>query len=104
MIGTNYLEKDTTDLNNEPETVENLLEPYSDSVSESVHDTMIDKALYDDQQDDEYARELDESFDQITSLDIIDRIEQSLMDQLQQETVYEVKYEACCFILCSFIS
>lgn len=42
-----------------------------------------------DQHDDEYAQELEESLDQITSLDIIDRIEQSLMDQLQKEDPFE---------------
>ncbi|KFM81203.1 LIM and calponin domains-containing protein 1, partial [Stegodyphus mimosarum] len=36
-------------------------------------------------EDDEYCRELDESIDQITSLDVIDEIEQRLMHQLEQE-------------------
>ncbi|GIX69937.1 uncharacterized protein CEXT_462871 [Caerostris extrusa] len=38
-----------------------------------------------DDQDDEYCRELDESIDQITSLDVIDEIEQRLMHQLEQQ-------------------
>ncbi|XP_055926594.1 uncharacterized protein LOC129958281 [Argiope bruennichi] len=36
-------------------------------------------------QDDEYCRELDESIDKITSLDVIDEIEQQLMHQLEQQ-------------------
>lgn len=67
---------------------DDLAEPYN-TTSNDTNNSILDKTFY-DPQDDEYAQELEESLDQITSLDIIDRIEQSLMDQLQKEDPFEV--------------
>lgn len=82
----------SNETNDEQLTSQNYIETSEDCLEDSnsvAHN--IDKSYYDDQQNDDYAHELDESLDQITSLDIIDRIEQSLMDQLQKEDSYEVQ-------------
>lgn len=80
-----YIDIDT-DPNQEIEQVDQACDT---SVSENVNEDLDDKKYF-DEQDDEYAQELEESLDQITSLDIIDRIEQSLMDQLQKDNIFEV--------------
>ncbi|GBL83836.1 hypothetical protein AVEN_132710-1 [Araneus ventricosus] len=51
----------------------------------TLNDSEIYESGYPADQDDEYCRELDESIDQITSLDVIDEIEQQLMHQLEQQ-------------------
>ncbi|GFU18220.1 PDZ domain-containing protein [Nephila pilipes] len=60
--------------------------PIQDEFSPTTSESHINnESIYPDEQDDEYCRELDESIDQITSLDVIDEIEQQLMHQLEQQ-------------------
>lgn len=89
----NFVDKDLEINEKMPE--DDLTEPYKTTSNET--NSILDKTFYGDPQDDEYAQELEESLDQITSLDIIDRIEQSLMDQLQKEDPFEV----CIFLILS---
>lgn len=84
----NFVDKDLETKEKILTSEDDLTEPYNTTSNET--NSILDKTFYGDPQDDEYAQELEESLDQITSLDIIDRIEQSLMDQLQKEDPFEV--------------
>lgn len=59
--------------------------PFPNEFSHNTSENYIIENIYPDDCDDEYCRELDESIDQITSLDVIDEIEQQLMHQLEQQ-------------------
>lgn len=103
----NYTDKDL-EINEGTLSLENeFVQPYDNNVvSDRVNEDIINKIYFSDQPDDEYAQELEESLDQITSLDIIDRIEQSLMDQLQKEDPFEVynTYIFFLMIFCIFVN
>ncbi|PRD36118.1 UNVERIFIED_CONTAM: hypothetical protein NCL1_09618 [Trichonephila clavipes] len=59
--------------------------PFQNEFSCNTSEGYVIENIYPDDEDDEYCRELDESIDQITSLDVIDEIEQQLMHQLEQQ-------------------